>query len=107
MLYRKQRWIFGGDFDVSTSSVGTWKRQLQELAIGQHRYSLHAGSVDIYQWKGHMAGIDRCKMKMGLLLTGRSNKVMRLWSVERHKCLAEYQLPLTGSLIDFNFDESK
>nr|GEU97557.1 hypothetical protein [Tanacetum cinerariifolium] len=106
-LYRKQRWLFGGDFDVSTSSVGTWKRQLQELAIGQHRSSLHAGSVDIYQWKGHTPGIDRCKMKMGLLLTGGSGKVMRLWSVERHKCLAEYQLPLTGSLIDFNFDESK
>ncbi|KAI3709756.1 hypothetical protein L2E82_39522 [Cichorium intybus] len=105
-LYHKQRGIFGGDFDISTSSEGIWRR-LQALAISQHRSSLHAGSVDIYQWKGHSEGIDRCKMKMGLLLTGGSGKVMRLWSVERYKCLAEYYLPHTGSLIDFNFDESK
>lgn len=106
-LYHKQRGIFGADFEISTSSDGIWKRQLQDLAISQHRSCLHAGSVDIYQWKGHSDGIDKCKMKMGLVLTGGSSKVMRLWSVESYKCLAEYYLPHTGSLIDFNFDESK
>ncbi|KAK9056087.1 hypothetical protein SSX86_027175 [Deinandra increscens subsp. villosa] len=107
ILYRKQKGIFGGDLDISTSSERTWRSKLQDLAISQHRSSLHAGSVDIYQWKGHSDGIDKCKMKMGLVLTGGSGKVMRLWSVERYKCLAEYYLPQTGSLIDFNFDESK
>ncbi|KVH89307.1 F-box domain, cyclin-like protein [Cynara cardunculus var. scolymus] len=106
-LYHKQRGIFGADFEVSTSSEGIWKRQLEDLAISQHRSCLHAGSVDIYQWKGHSDGIDKCKMKMGLVLTGGSSKVMRLWSVESYRCLAEYHLPHTGSLIDFNFDESK
>ncbi|KAI3741435.1 hypothetical protein L1987_59107 [Smallanthus sonchifolius] len=107
ILYREQREIFGGDFDISTSSDGTWKSKIQNLAISQHRSTLHAGSVDIYQWKGHSEGIDKCKMKMGLVLTGGSGKVMRLWSVERYKCLAEYYLPQTGYLKDFNFDESK
>ncbi|KAL8192644.1 hypothetical protein R6Q57_027829 [Mikania cordata] len=106
-LYHKQREIFGGDLDISTYSEGTWKSKLQDLAISQHRSSLHAGFVEIYQWKGHSDRIDRCKMKMGLVLTGGSGKVMRLWSVERYKCLAEYDLPQRGSLIDFNFDESK
>ncbi|KAJ9565660.1 hypothetical protein OSB04_001626 [Centaurea solstitialis] len=120
-LYHKQRGIFGADFQISTSSEGNWKRQLQDLAISQHRSCLHAGAVDIYQWKGHSNGlrfinflynfflprIDKCKMKMGLVLTGGNNKVMRLWSVESYKCLAEYDLPHSGSLIDFNFDESK
>ncbi|KAL8235910.1 hypothetical protein R6Q59_016991 [Mikania micrantha] len=106
-LYHKQREIFGGDLDISTYSEGTWKSKLQDLAISQHRSSLHAGFVEIYQWKGHSDRIDRCKMMMGLVLTGGSGKVMRLWSVERYKCLAEYDLPQRGSLIDFNFDESK
>ncbi|XP_023756448.2 F-box/WD-40 repeat-containing protein At3g52030 [Lactuca sativa] len=105
-LCYKQRGIFGGDFDISTPSEGIWRR-LQALAISQHQSSLRAGSVDIYQWRGHSDGIDKCKMKVGLLLTGGSGKVMRLWSVERYKCLAEYDLPHTGSLIDFDFDESK
>lgn len=106
-LYCKQRGIFGAGFDISTLSEGTWKRRLQEYAISQHRSCLQAGSVDIYQWKGHSDGIDKCKMKMGIVLTGASGKVMRLWSVERYKCLAEYYLPQRGSLIDFDFDESK
>nr|XP_043621268.1 F-box/WD-40 repeat-containing protein At3g52030 [Erigeron canadensis] len=106
-LYNKQKGIFGGEFSISTFSGRTWKRQLQDFAISQHRSCLHAGSVDIYQWKGHSDGINRCKMKMGLLLTGGTGKVMRLWSIERYKCLAEYYLPHTDPLIDFNFDESK
>ncbi|KAI7755172.1 hypothetical protein M8C21_026042 [Ambrosia artemisiifolia] len=90
LLCCKQRGIFGGEFDLPTSSQRTWKSKLRDLAINQHR-----------------SAIDRCKMKMGLVLTGGSGKVMRLWSVERYKCLAEYDLPQTGSLVDFNFDESK
>ncbi|KAJ0797439.1 putative transcription factor WD40-like family [Helianthus annuus] len=107
ILCCKQRGFLGGDFDLPTSSERTWKSKLRDLAISQHRSALHTGHVDIYQWKGHSDGIDRCKMKMGLVLTGGSGKVLRLWSVERYKCLAEYSLPQTGSLIDFNFDESK
>ncbi|PKI62964.1 hypothetical protein CRG98_016603 [Punica granatum] len=46
-------------------------------------------------------------MKMGTILTGVGDKVMRLWSVESYKCLEEYSVPDTVSLVDFDFDESK
>lgn len=56
MLFRKQRGIFGCDFDMSALSEGTWRSKLYDLAASQHRSSLHTGSVDIYQWKGHSDG---------------------------------------------------
>ncbi|XP_071716467.1 F-box/WD-40 repeat-containing protein At3g52030 [Rutidosis leptorrhynchoides] len=104
--YHKQRGIFGGDLSIPTSSDRSWKRRLHDLAISQHRSCLHTGLVNIHQWKGHSEWIDKCKMKMGLLTSG-SGKVMRLWSIERYKCVGEYDFPYAGSLIDFNFDESK
>ncbi|XVF33693.1 hypothetical protein REPUB_Repub17cG0190300 [Reevesia pubescens] len=46
-------------------------------------------------------------MKMGLLLTGVGDKVMRLWSLGGYKCVEEYYIPDTAPLVDFDFDESK
>ena len=34
-------------------------------------------------------------------------QVMRLWSLEKYKCVEEYPIPGTLPLIDFDFDESK
>uniref|UniRef100_A0A2N9J669 F-box domain-containing protein n=1 Tax=Fagus sylvatica TaxID=28930 RepID=A0A2N9J669_FAGSY len=51
--------------------------------------------------------VDQCRMKMGLILTGRGDKVMRLWSLESYKCREEYSVPDTVPLVDFDFDESK
>lgn len=73
----------------------------------RHRSSLQEGPVDVSQWKGHSVGVDQCRMKMGLILTGVGDKVMRLWSAENYKCLDEYSLPDKAPLVDFDFDESK
>lgn len=75
--------------------------------MDRHRFSLQEGSIDIYQWKGHLARVNQCRMKVGLVLTSGGDKVMRLWSVDSYKCLDEYFLPDRASLIDFDFDESK
>lgn len=32
---------------------------------------------------------------------------MRLWSLENYKCIEEYPMPDSSSLVDFDFDESK
>lgn len=92
---------------VSEESSCSSKMYLKELALDSHRTALQEGSVDIYQWKAHSARIYQCRMKMGLVLTGGVDKVMRLWSVKSYKCLEEYSVPDRAHLIDFDFDESK
>ncbi|EEF44560.1 F-box and wd40 domain protein, putative [Ricinus communis] len=73
-----------------------------------HRQALsEPSSVYIDKWKAHSLGVDQCRMKMGLLLTGVGDKAMRLWSLESYKCIEEYSIPNACSLVDFDFDESK
>lgn len=80
---------------------------MREWAIQRHQSSLREGDVQVDQWKGHSIGVNQCRMKMGLILTGVGDKVMRLWSAESFKCLGEYAIPHAVSLIDYEFDESK
>ncbi|KAL2230436.1 F-box/WD-40 repeat-containing protein At3g52030 [Sesamum indicum] len=93
--------------DVSSFSEKSINIEMERLAMEQQRLSLQEGPVDIFQWKGHSVGINKCRMKMGLVLTGVGDKVMRLWSAERCKGLDEYYLPDKAPLIDFDFDEGK
>ncbi|KAK4424921.1 F-box/WD-40 repeat-containing protein [Sesamum alatum] len=93
--------------DVSSCSEKSINIEMERLAMEQQRLSLEEGPVDIFQWKGHSVGINKCRMKMGLILTGVGDKVMRLWSAERCKRLDEYFLPDKAPLIDFDFDEGK
>ncbi|KAL4203559.1 hypothetical protein AMTRI_Chr01g128590 [Amborella trichopoda] len=96
---------------VDLSEVHTpnksWSICLQELAVEQHITYLSAGFAEVSQWRGHSSGVNVCRMKMGLLLTGVGDKVLRLWSSRSHKCLEEYQVPDVLPLIDFDFDENK
>ncbi|KAL8161755.1 hypothetical protein V2J09_013244 [Rumex salicifolius] len=80
---------------------------LAHMAMKRHRAALVKGSVYVDQWKGHSIGVDKCRMRMGMVLTGVGDKVMRLWSTENYKCLEEYSLSNLGPLVDFDFDESK
>ncbi|XP_052192673.1 F-box/WD-40 repeat-containing protein At3g52030 isoform X1 [Diospyros lotus] len=93
--------------DVSSSSGGLLKISLQELAMDRHRLSLQEGAANIFQWRGHSIGIDQCRMKTGLILTGVGDKVMRLWSSESCRFLDEFGLPDRAPLVDFDFDEAK
>ncbi|KAI8545879.1 hypothetical protein RHMOL_Rhmol07G0071700 [Rhododendron molle] len=107
ILYCKQQQSSPSSFDMSISSERFLKKHLQRSAIDRHRSSLQQGPIDVSQWKGHSVGVDQCRMKMGLILTGVGDKVMRLWSAENYKCLDEYSLPDRAPLVDFDFDESK
>ncbi|XP_010279507.1 PREDICTED: F-box/WD-40 repeat-containing protein At3g52030 [Nelumbo nucifera] len=93
--------------DISDFSETSWKMYYEGLAMEQHRLSLRDGSVCIDQWKGHSVGVHQCRMKMGLILTGGRDKVMRIWSSKSYKCLEEYSVPDVGHLVDFGFDENK
>ncbi|KAI3448854.1 hypothetical protein Pfo_005519 [Paulownia fortunei] len=93
--------------DASNCSERLINIQMEQLAMDQQRLSLQEGPVDIFQWKAHSVGFNKCRMKMGLILTGVGDKVMRLWSAESCKRLDEYFLPDKAPLIDFDFDEGK
>ncbi|XP_057522017.1 F-box/WD-40 repeat-containing protein At3g52030 isoform X1 [Amaranthus tricolor] len=96
--------------EASSSSLnmgGPLNVFLEDLAMQNHRSALVQGSVFVDQWKGHTVGIDQCRMKMGLILTGVGDKLMRLWSSTTYKCLEEYSLSDLGPLADFDFDENK
>lgn len=80
---------------------------LRDVAMEQHRLALQCGRFHVDQWKGHSTTISQCRMKMGTLVTGVGDKVIRLWSLDRYKCVEEYSIPDTLSLVDFDFDESK
>ncbi|XP_062115554.1 F-box/WD-40 repeat-containing protein At3g52030 [Humulus lupulus] len=102
VFYLKQQQL-----DGSTSLEKPLNVYLEELAMERHRLALARGSVVVNQWRGHSVGVNRCRMKRGLLITGGGDKVMRLWSLENYKCLEEYSTPDSTSLVDFDFDESK
>ncbi|KAL7234455.1 hypothetical protein ACSBR1_017957 [Camellia fascicularis] len=106
-LYCKQQKNSGSIFDLSTSSERLLNLHLQKLAMDCHRFSMQEGPINVFQWKGHSVGVDQCRMKTGLILTGVGDKVMRLWSAENYKCLDEFSLPDRAPLVDFDFDESK
>ncbi|KAH6814365.1 F-box family protein with WD40/YVTN repeat doamin [Perilla frutescens var. frutescens] len=93
--------------DLSNYSEKLVNIHMEQLAMRRQRSSLQEGSVDIFQWKAHSVGFNKCRMKMGLILTGVGDEVMRLWSAESCKGLDEYQLPDRAPLIDFDFDEGK
>ncbi|KAJ6984774.1 hypothetical protein NC653_022931 [Populus alba x Populus x berolinensis] len=73
LLYLKQQRSSRSDFSEESLNV-----YLEELAIEHQRQSLVQGSLHIDQWKGHSLGVDQCRMKRGLVLTGVGDKV---WSL--------------------------
>nr|XP_023876161.1 F-box/WD-40 repeat-containing protein At3g52030 [Quercus suber]POE81541.1 f-box/wd-40 repeat-containing protein [Quercus suber] len=106
-FYAKQKQNSTDFSNKSTCLETSLKTYLEELAMEHHRFSLQEGLINIDQWKGHSVGFNQCRMKMGLILTGKGDKVMRLWSLESYKCVEEYAVPDTVPLVDFDFDESK
>ncbi|KAG6677001.1 hypothetical protein I3842_14G005400 [Carya illinoinensis] len=107
IFYSKQQRDSMDFTNNSTYSERSLKMYLEKLAMKHHRLSLLEGMIDVDHWKGHSAGVDQCRMKMGLILTGVGDKVMRLWSLESYKCVEEYSASDTIPLVDFDFDESK
>lgn len=106
-LFYKQQRSFAGPSNILAPSTKSLKFFLEELALEQHRLSLLNGSVEVHQWNGHLVGVNQCRMKMGSILTGVGDKVLRMWSSEGYKCLREYPIPGPSPLADFDFDESK
>ncbi|XP_043726230.1 F-box/WD-40 repeat-containing protein At3g52030 [Telopea speciosissima] len=106
-LYYKQQHSSMGHSNVSARPETSLQMHLESLAMEQHKLSLQNGFVSVDQWKGHSVGVEQCRMKMGLILTGVGDKVMRIWSSESYKCLEEYPVPEKAPLVDFDFDESK
>ncbi|KAL3814785.1 hypothetical protein ACJIZ3_016053 [Penstemon smallii] len=108
LQYNKQQHMdSSGPSDASACMERLLNMQLEKLAIDQQRMSLQEGYINIHQWKGHSLGVSKCRMKMGFVLTGVGDKMMRLWSAESCKWLDEYSLPDKAPLIDFDFDEGK
>ncbi|EOX96727.1 F-box family protein with WD40/YVTN repeat doamin, putative [Theobroma cacao] len=91
----------------SNSSRQSWQLGLEEAAMKYHSLSLRRGRIDIHQWKAHSVRVDQCRMKMGLLLTGVGDKVMRLWSLSSYNCEGEYYIPDSAPVVDFDFDKTK
>ncbi|KAK3190274.1 hypothetical protein Dsin_029835 [Dipteronia sinensis] len=56
---------------------------LEKLAMKPHRLSSEAGRIDIDQWKGHSLGVDQCRMKRGMILTGVADKSYYIFFLAR------------------------
>ncbi|KAH0782288.1 hypothetical protein KY290_001886 [Solanum tuberosum] len=104
--FKQQHSDPNGLIDASFSQRSL-SEQAEQLAMEQHRLALQRAPANVIQWKGHSVGVNQCRMKMGKVLTGVGDKVMRLWSAESCKCLDEYFLVDKAPLIDFDFDEGK
>ncbi|KAH0730853.1 hypothetical protein KY285_003914 [Solanum tuberosum] len=104
--FKQQHSDPNGLIDASFSQRSL-SEQAEQLAMEQHRLALQRAPANAILWKGHSVGVNQCRMKMGKVLTGVGDKVMRLWSAESCKCLDEYFLVDKAPLIDFDFDEGK
>ncbi|KZV47273.1 F-box/WD-40 repeat-containing protein-like [Dorcoceras hygrometricum] len=105
--YKQQHMDYIGVSDASSCSERLVNQQLGQLAMGRQSLFLQEGPCDVFRWRGHLQGFNKCRMKTGFILTGVGDKVMRLWSAETCKGLDEYSLPDKAPLIDFDFDEGK
>nr|XP_016475415.1 PREDICTED: F-box/WD-40 repeat-containing protein At3g52030-like isoform X2 [Nicotiana tabacum] len=105
--YCKQRYNDPNGLQDASSSQRSLSEQAEQLAMERHALALQRAPASVNQWKGHSVGVNQCRMKMGKVLTGVGDKVMRLWSAESCKCLDEYFLVDKAPLIDFDFDEGK
>ncbi|CAN4110272.1 unnamed protein product [Withania somnifera] len=105
--YFKQQHSDPNGLNEASFSQRSLSEQAEQLAMERHRLALQRGPANVFQWKGHSVGVNQCRMKMGKVLTGVGDKVMRLWSAESCKCLDEYFLVDKAPLIDFDFDEGK
>ncbi|KAJ8565507.1 hypothetical protein K7X08_008083 [Anisodus acutangulus] len=105
--YFKQHHSDPNGLNDASFSQRSLNEQAEQLAMERHRLALQRGPANAFQWKGHSVGVNQCRMKMGKVLTGVGDKVMRLWSAESYKCLDEFVLVDRAPLIDFDFDEGK
>ncbi|XP_016447050.1 F-box/WD-40 repeat-containing protein At3g52030 isoform X2 [Nicotiana tabacum] len=105
--YVKQRHNDPNGLQDASFSQRSLSEQAEQLAMERHALALQRAPASVIQWKGHSVGVNQCRMKMGKVLTGVGDKVMRLWSAESCKCLDEYFLVDKAPLIDFDFDEGK
>ncbi|KAL0924480.1 hypothetical protein M5K25_005312 [Dendrobium thyrsiflorum] len=106
-LYDKIRLCSSSSSNSSVPVEASMKKYFENLAMEQHRLSFLGSSTDVHQWKGHSSRITLCRMRRGLILSGAEDKVMRLWSVERCKCLKEYFNFNKNAIVDYDFDENK
>ncbi|KAL0561831.1 hypothetical protein IC582_002276 [Cucumis melo] len=107
LRYQKQEMNSASTSKVSFSLEKPLLDCLEEIAMERHKLALEKGRIRVYQWIGHSVRAEQCRMKMGLILTGVGDKVMRLWSPENFRCLEEYSIPEKVPLIDFDFDVGK
>ncbi|KAM0842735.1 hypothetical protein ACQ4PT_058180 [Festuca glaucescens] len=91
----------------SSSITFSTKSYFEALAVNGHASTLTSGSVEVHQWIGHPMRATLCRMKSGSVLTGKGDKVLRLWSAENCKYMNEYNVPDSKMLVDFDFDENK
>ncbi|KAM7263568.1 hypothetical protein ACFE04_001251 [Oxalis oulophora] len=106
-LYYKLQGNNSSTLGISSNEESSFSVRLEALAMKHHNFSLRQGDLNVHQWKAHSLGVSQCRMKMGMVLTGVGDKVMRLWSMGSYKCMGEYSVPNTHTLLDFDFDESK
>ncbi|KAM1778352.1 hypothetical protein ACFX12_039857 [Malus domestica] len=109
-VFCRKQWQMGLAGSSNGSSDGPekpWEVILEEMAVERHKLALQDGRIRVDHLRGHSVGVGQCRKKMGLLLTGGGDKVMRLWSLESYKCVGEYPTPDKVHLVDFDFDESK
>ncbi|XP_050387755.1 F-box/WD-40 repeat-containing protein At3g52030-like [Argentina anserina] len=48
------------------------------MALQNQRLALEQGQVHVDHWRAHSVGVDQCRKKMGLLLTGIGDKIVGL-----------------------------
>ncbi|KAL5697622.1 hypothetical protein ACHQM5_028746 [Ranunculus cassubicifolius] len=94
---------------TSSSRPATLKNLLNDFAMQQHKMSfLNNESVHIDQWEIHSQRGYQCRrMKMGRILTGVGDQLVKVWSLESYKCIEQYSAPNMLTLEDIDFDESK
>ncbi|XP_031475276.1 F-box/WD-40 repeat-containing protein At3g52030 [Nymphaea colorata] len=107
LCYKHYNKVKDGNSEGLSSCRGLPNMYFAELAMEQHRRSLTNGKFCVHQWDCHSNAINQCRMKMGMILTGVGDKVLRMWSSRSYRCIGEYSVPGVAELVDFDFDESK
>ncbi|KAL3683414.1 hypothetical protein R1sor_001436 [Riccia sorocarpa] len=86
-----------------TPSDKTWKASYVE----EEQKLLLRGPSSYRSWKAHSGRVNCCKMVMGLVASGSSDQMARIWSVDSLQCLEQYKVPQKAPVVQIDFDENK
>lgn len=73
----------------------------------EQRTRLARGPVSTRSWRAHSGRVNCCRMVMGQIVSGSSDRTVRVWCAKTFKCTEQYKVPEKAPVVQVEFDAAK